>query len=301
MSHSEPLVLIIAGPTAVGKTAAAIRVAQQWGTEIISADSRQCFRELSIGVARPSPEELSAVPHHFIASHSVTEEVTAATFERYALDKVAGLSRSHHRIVMTGGTGLYLKAFAEGLDAVPAIDPALRARIREAYAGQGMDWLQAEVRRLDPEFYAEGEILNPHRLLRALEVVQATGRSILYYRKGAKAERPFRIVQTVLEKPREQLYEQINHRVDRMMAAGLLDEVKTLVPLQHLNALQTVGYRELFAYLNGGSTLGDAVEAIKTNTRHYAKRQLTWFRKQEAYQWFADPEDLVRYAQTVGD
>jgi tRNA dimethylallyltransferase len=286
-------VIIIAGPTAVGKTTVAIRLAQHFNTAIISADSRQCFRELNIGVARPSPEELQAVPHHFIASHSIHEEVTAATFEKYALEKAAELFASHDTVIMVGGTGLYIKAFSEGLDMIPGIDPAIRERIMLAYATNGLDWLQSEIQQKDPDFFAEGEIQNPQRVMRALEVVEGTGRSILSFRNTKKAERDFSIIKTALELPKEELHRNIHSRVDQMLQAGLLEEVKSLLPHKHLNALRTVGYAELFDYLDGISTLEEAVEKIKTNTRQYAKRQLTWFRKDTEFKWFHPGGDIL--------
>jgi tRNA dimethylallyltransferase len=289
-------VIIIAGPTAVGKTAIALELARTLNTEIISADSRQCYRELKIGVARPSEEELELVHHHFIASHSIQEKLDAAVFENYALQKAAQIFQHHDYAVMVGGTGLYIGAFCEGMDAIPAIPEEIRNEINQAYAQQGLSWLQQQVQQLDPQFYREGEIRNPRRMMRALEVFRATGKSILSFRKGEAADRPFQTIKFALDIPREQLHRHINQRVDRMMEAGLLAEVESLVPYQHLNALQTVGYKELFDYLNGQCTLPDAVAAIKTNTRQYAKRQLTWFRKDDSYTWFPpETEQIMSY------
>jgi tRNA dimethylallyltransferase len=290
-------VIIIAGPTAVGKTASAIDVAKQLNTEIISADSRQCFKELNIGVARPSEEELAAVPHHFIASHSIHDEITAASYEEYALQKVNELFQQHDAVVMVGGTGLYIKAFCEGLDAIPAIDPSIRNKIVNNYEQNGLTWLQEQVQEKDPLFFSQGEIQNPQRLMRALEVVEATGQSVLSFRKGQKTTRNFNILKTGLELPRPELNERINSRVGQMMQQGLLEEVKHLLPYKQLNALQTVGYKELFAYLDDELSLDKAVEQIKTNTRQYAKRQMTWFKKDAEMQWFApaDNKSLVNY------
>lgn len=298
-----PTVIIIVGPTAVGKTAAAIRLAQQSHTKIISADSRQCYRELNIGVAKPSTAELTAVHHYFIDSHSIREEVNAAIFEQLALQWTNEIFRansghaslsgqaSHEAptAVMVGGTGLYIKAFTHGLDDIPAVDPALRERLRQQYRQDGMTWLQQEVRRLDPGFFAEGEPLNPHRLLRALEVRLSTGRSILSFRNRTPQQRPFHIRQIGLQLPKDELHRRIHDRVDAMMQHGLLEEVKSLLPWRTHKALQTVGYKELFDYLDGGCSLDEAVANIKTNTRHYAKRQLTWFRKDPSVEWI-DPD-----------
>lgn len=285
MNVPTKTVIIIAGPTAVGKTAVAIDVARHFGTEIISADSRQCYRELNIGVARPSPAELAAVPHHFIASHSVHDRVTAAVFEAYALEKCREIFSGNEVVVMAGGTGLYIRAFLEGMDAIPEVQDAIREKLREQYLQGGMDWLRQQVREQDPAFYAQGEIQNPHRLLRALEVKQATGGSILQFRKGRKEARDFAVVQLGLELPREELTRRIDRRVDLMLQAGLEEEVRSLIPLQQLNALQTVGYRELFAFFNDAMSRAAAVERIRIHTRQYAKRQLTWFRNSMQLHW----------------
>ena len=289
-------VLIIAGPTAVGKTDIAIRIARHFNTEIISADSRQCYRELNIGVARPSVEQLREVKHHFIASHSIQEEVTAAGFESYAIQKAKEIFNDHHIVVMVGGTGLYIKAFCEGLDEIPAIDPRLRQRIIQSYEANGLSWLQEQVKLKDPIFYESGEILNPQRMMRALEVWEGTGRSILDFRKGSKTRRDFAIIKSGIELPREVLDRNIRARVDHMMEQGLLQEVATLKPYRHLNALQTVGYTELFEYMDGKISLENAIEQIKIHTRQYAKRQMTWFKKDSEIKWFspADFEKIIK-------
>ncbi len=279
-------VIVIAGPTAVGKTMVAIQLATHFKTAIISADSRQCFKELNIGVARPSVKELQQVPHYFIASHSIKEEVNAASFEQYALEKVNELFQQQDVVIMVGGTGLYIKAFCEGLDTIPQIDPAIRENIISNYEKNGLMWLQQEVQQKDPFFYASGEIQNPQRMMRALEVMQSTGQSILSFRKNEKVERPFNIIKTGLELPKEELHRNIHTRVDAMMEAGLLEEVKQLAEYKDLNALQTVGYKELYDYLDGQLSLSEAVDRIKINTRQYAKRQMTWFKKDARIKWF---------------
>jgi tRNA dimethylallyltransferase len=297
---NDPKVIIIVGPTAVGKTAAAISLAQQISTKIISADSRQCFKELNIGVARPSPRELQAVPHYFINSHSIREEVTAALFEDLALQWTQDIFHSQIDAekapiaVMVGGTGLYIKAYTEGLDAIPPIDPVVRGEIQRLYAAAGIEWLQGQVRNEDPTFFQAGEIQNPQRLMRALEVIRSTGHSILSFRTQNKKARPFRIETIGLELPKDILHSRINERVDKMMEQGLLDEVKALEPFKHLNALQTVGYAELFDHLQGKSSLHAAVEQIKVNTRRYAKRQMTWFRKNPSIRWMDAREALSK-------
>ena len=278
-------VYIIVGPTAVGKTAFAISLAQHLQTEIISADARQCYRELNIGVARPSPEELNQVPHHFIASHSIHDTVNAAVFEKYALEKVSEIFEKQDAVVMVGGTGLYIKAFCEGLDAIPAIDESVREIIQKNYAQQGLEWLQHEIAQKDSLFWDQCEQQNPQRLMRALEVLTGTGNSILHYQQKSKAERPFEIVLIGLQMDRTLLYERINQRVLKMVENGLENEVSHLLPFQHLNALQTVGYQEWLPYFEQKASLDKVVESIQQNTRHYAKRQTTWFQKVKNIQW----------------
>lgn len=288
MPPTTPTVIIIVGPTAVGKTAAAIRLARQLKTKIISADSRQCYRELNIGVAKPSPAELEAVHHYFINSHSIEAEVNAASFEELALGWTEDIFRTSPVAVMVGGTGLYIRAFTDGLDTIPPVDQAIRSQIRHDYEEHGLGWLQEEIRKYDPLFYAQGELQNPQRVMRALEVRMSTGQSILSFRTREPRGRPFDIKTIGLTLPKEELHRRIHDRVDAMMAAGLLEEVKGLLPYRHHNALQTVGYKELFEHLDGRLTLAEAVTAIKTNTRQYAKRQLTWFRRDLSVRW-ADP------------
>lgn len=277
--------IVIVGPTAVGKTSLAVKTAQHFQTKIISADSRQCFKELNIGVAKPSDEELKAVEHFFISSHSIHDNVNAAVFEQYALQKINEIFRNNDIAVMVGGTGLYVKAFCNGIDEVPVIDPEIRREIQAGYEREGMEWLQKQVEKNDPVYFARGEIKNPQRLMRALEVKLSTGRSIMVFQTQQKKKRDFDIVKIGLQLPRQQLYKNINSRVDAMIGAGLVDEVKELERYKKLNALQTVGYRELFGYLSGSLGLADAVEMIKINTRQYAKRQMTWFGKDEEIKW----------------
>jgi tRNA dimethylallyltransferase len=294
-------VVIIIGPTAVGKTLAAIELAEQFKTEIISADSRQCFRELNIGVARPSEKELQAVRHYFVASHSVHDDVSAGNFEEYALQKVDEIFRAHNVAIMVGGTGLYIRAFCEGMDEIPGVPAEIRKSIVLNYEKNGMEWLQRETQKKDPVFYKTGEIKNPQRLMRALEVVEATGQSILEFRRGKKAERDFNIIKVGLELPKEELHSNINARVDKMIEAGLIEEVKRLLPCKQTNALQTVGYAEIFDYLDGKTPLEDAIELIKKNTRQYAKRQMTWFKKDKAIRWIdANRGDLSFVSNLVG-
>jgi tRNA dimethylallyltransferase len=278
-------IFIICGPTAIGKTAFAIELAKALGTEIISADSRQCYQELGIAVAKPSAEQLSLVPHHFIDSHSIHDTVNAGVFEQYALHKAASLFQHQQNIVMVGGTGLYLKAFTEGIDEMPAIAPAIREQIIADYELQGLAWLQAQVEEKDPKFWRQSEQQNPQRLMRGLEFILSTGTSILDFRKAEKKQRPFQIIKIGMELPREILNQRINQRVDQMITLGLIEEARELLPYQNNNALQTVGYQELFAHFNGQISEALAIEQIKQHTRQYAKRQMTWFKKETSITW----------------
>ncbi|MGJ7030520.1 tRNA (adenosine(37)-N6)-dimethylallyltransferase MiaA [Niabella hirudinis] len=286
MLPHKNVLIVIAGPTAVGKTAIAIETAKALGTVILSADSRQCFKELSIGVARPSAAELATAPHYFIASHSIHDEMNAALYETYALQLLKELFQRYPVIVLTGGTGLYIKALLEGLDPIPAVPEMIRQKIAHEYQANGIGWLETELAEKDPLFAARGEMRNPQRMMRALEVATATGKSILGFQSKISAERPFDTIRIGLELPRPRLYERINQRVDAMMNAGLEAEVSNLLPLRHLNALQTVGYQELFRYFDNTLTREAAVALIQQHTRHYAKRQLTWFKKQPGFHWF---------------
>ena len=281
-----PTVIVIVGPTAVGKTAFAIALAHHLNTQIISADSRQCYNELNIGVAKPTAAELAAVKHHFISSHSINQEVNAGVFEKYALDAAAQIFKTNATAVMVGGTGLYIKSFCAGIDLMPAIDAAIRNTIITDYAINGLEWLQQEVAAKDPIYWeSTHEKNNPQRLMRALEIVLATGKSITSFQSAQKVARPFNILKIGLSMPREILNNRIGDRVDAMMQEGLLEEVKGLLPRAHLNALQTVGYQEIFAHLRGEISLQDAVAQIKQHTRQYAKRQMTWFTKDASVNW----------------
>jgi tRNA dimethylallyltransferase len=277
--------IVIVGPTAIGKTAFAIQVAQHYTTQIISADSRQCFKELTIGIAKPSQKELETVPHHFINSHYIHDEVNAGVFEKYALQKVDKIFATNDIAVMVGGTGLYVKTFCQGIDNIPAIPIEIRNKINESYTQNGIEWLQQQIEKLDSQYFAKGEIQNPQRLMRALEVVQFTGKSVIEFQQQQKQQRDFKIVKIGLQMHREDLYNRINNRVDVMLQNGLLEEVKTLLPYKNLNALQTVGYTELFDYFDNKISLDRAIELIKQNTRHYAKRQITWFKKDGDINW----------------
>jgi tRNA dimethylallyltransferase len=271
--------IIITGPTAVGKTDYAIDLARKYNTQIISADSRQCYQELNIGVAKPSPAQLQEIHHYFIDSHSIHKEVNAKSFEEYALNSVEKIFQLNDVAIMVGGTGLYIKAFCEGLDAIPPTNNLIREEIRSLYETNGLDWLTNEINRKDPLFSGSKEIRNPHRMMRALEVKLSTGKSILEFFSNEKIKRDFEFRKVHLDIPRDELYKRINNRVDDMIDAGLLKEAESLFLFRHLNALQTVGYKELFSFIEGKISLTHAIDEIKKNTRHFAKRQITWFKK----------------------
>jgi tRNA dimethylallyltransferase len=292
--------LVVVGPTAIGKTSLAIDLAQYFSTEIISADSRQFFREMDIGTAKPSPQELAAVPHHFVNSHSIQTFFSTGDFEIQALTKIDGLFASHEQLVMVGGSGLYINAVCNGLDELPDTDLNIRAQLKEQFAAEGITAIQQQLEVADPEFYARVDQANPQRMIRGLEFFLSTGEKLSTYQTNSKKERPFNQIKIGLDTDRAKLYAGINHRVDLMMAAGLLEEVKSLLPYRQLNGLNTVGYAELFDHLDGKLTLEQAVDAIKQNTRRFAKRQLTWFRKDPEITWF-EPDAypaILNYVET---
>jgi tRNA dimethylallyltransferase len=286
-------VYIIAGPTAVGKTAVAMALAKHLGTSILSADSRQCYKGMAIGTAQPSPAQQQEVKHYFINDHSVTEALTAADYETLALDSLQDIFKTHNTAVVVGGTGLYIKALCDGLDDMPDVNEAIAAEVNQHYRIQGLHWLQDAVHSEDPEFYGHAEVQNPARLLRALIFKRSTGESIIHFRTGTKKQRPFNIVKVGIELPREVLYEHINTRVEGMMNDGLADEVEALLPHRHLKNLQTVGYTEIFEYLDGDYMLDEAIAKIKQHTRNYAKRQMTWFKRDKEISWFAADDEQV--------
>lgn len=287
--------VVIAGPTAVGKTAISIEVAKRLHTSIISADSRQCYRCMKIGTAQPDAEELAQVKHYFINTFPVAQNITAADYEKLALGYLEEIFAERDVAVAVGGTGLYIKALCEGLDDMPGVDAGILKAAEAAYKEGGIAYLQHAIGKEDPEFFAAGEIQNPARLLRALSFIRSTGESILRFRSGTKKQRPFSIIKVGLELPRETLYGRINDRVEAMMAAGLRDEVAALLPYRDCKALQAVGYAELFEYLDGKCAVGEAVEKIKQHTRNYAKRQITWFGKDAEVHWIrADSTGIIQ-------
>ena len=263
------------------------------GTAIVSADSRQCYKEMTVGTAKPTEAELRTVKHYFIDEFPVTTSLTAADYEALALKYLDEIFTTHDTAVVCGGTGLYIKALCEGLDEMPETDSNIVMQTEQEYSLHGLPWLQEAVREEDPEFYRQGEIQNPARMLRALSFVRSTGESIVHFKTQTKKVRPFKIIKVGIELPREVLYDRINKRVEQMMQEGLLAEVEKLLRYRQLKNLQTVGYSELFDYLEGKCTLQEAVEKIKQHTRNYAKRQMTWFKKDKEINWLrADDKDV---------
>lgn len=283
--------IVVLGPTAVGKTALSIQLAKRYHTEIVSADSRQFFRELVIGTAKPSPDELNEVPHHFINSHSIDEGLNVGRYEEEAIPLINTLFKTRDIVLLTGGSGLYINAVCNGIDDLPEGDETLRNQLNETLKNEGIATLQKQLKTLDPVYYEQVDLSNPHRIIRALEVSIISGKPYSSFRVKKKKERSFHSIKIGLNRPRAELYEQINKRVDTMIASGLIEEAKKLYPKKNVNALQTVGYSELFEYFDGVLTKEEAIEKIKQNTRRYAKRQITWFNKDPEIAWF-DPSEL---------
>ena len=286
MQPKRKTLLTIVGPTAIGKTRMAIALATHFGTEILSCDSRQFFKELRIGTAVPSAEELMAAPHHFIQHKSIFEAYSVGDFERDAIALLDKLFKKHDVVVMVGGSGLYAKAIIDGLDDFPEVDEVIRQELNEAYAQKGIGYLQELLKTLDEVQYNQMDVQNPQRLIRALEVCRASGKPYSSFLQRKEKQRDFTSVQIGLTADRTEVYERINKRVDMMLEEGLLIEAQDMMPYKHLNALQTVGYKELFSFFEGECSFEAAIEAIKMNTRRFAKRQLTWFQKDKRIKWF---------------
>ncbi len=297
----QKTVIIIAGPTAIGKTALSIRLAQYFNTAVVSADSRQCYQEMNIGTAKPDATELAAVPHYFINSHSIHQSINAADYESLALDYLNNIFKDKDIAVLCGGTGLYIKALCEGIDEMPKVDKQIEEQIKNAFAANGIEWLQAQLKEKDPVFYEQAEQQNPVRLIRALAFFETNGQSITNFKKGIAKPRDFKVIKIALDMPRANLYERINNRVDVMMEQGLLKEVTELYPYRNLKNLQTVGYAEFYEVANfplSENELKNAIDKVKQHTRNYAKRQLTWFRKDKDFTWFV-PDDFEVVLQYV--
>lgn len=298
MAKNKTLI-VIAGPTAIGKTALAITLAQHFTTEIISADSRQFFKEMSIGTAKPHPDELAAAKHHFIDSHSINTFFSTGDFEKQALGLLDEIFTRHDLAIMVGGSGLYLDAVTKGLDELPDTDMEIRSQLNNLFETEGLEPIKAQLEAADPEYYAKVDQANTQRLIRGLEFFLSTGKKVSSFLTNSRKERSFNIIKIGLNMERPLLYERINNRVDVMLEEGLLEEVKSLIEFRELNALKTVGYAELFDYLDGTITYDFAVEKIKQNTRRFAKRQLTWFRRDTQIHWFTpdQPAEVINFVE----
>lgn len=290
--------IVITGPTACGKTALTVQLAKQLGTEIVSCDSRQFYKEMTIGTAKPLPQEMDGVPHHFINSHPITDEINAGQYELLALEIIHNLFQTHSHVILTGGSGLFIDAVLRGFDHMPAIKPGLRENLNKRLAVEGLTPLVKELTKLDPKYASQADLSNPKRVIRGLEVCLSGDKTYTELRTNARKKRNFDVLKIVLDRPRQELYNRINLRVDLMMAEGLLNEVKLLIPFRNQNALNTVGYKELFDYLDGKTSLEEAVELIKRNSRRYAKRQLTWFRRSQDYHW-VHPDNVDEITQLI--
>lgn len=293
--------ITVVGPTAIGKTRLGILLAEHFDTEVLSADSRQFFREMKIGTAVPTEEELARARHHFIQSRSVFEDYNVGAFEQDAIELLEEKFMTRDVMVMVGGSGLYVDAVLNGLDEFPEVDPSIRAKLIELLDREGLEPLQEKLRKLDPESFQRIDIQNRQRVIRALEICEGTGKPFSSFWRNQRKERSFRSIKIGLRADRKLIYQRINERVDQMMEEGLLEEARNLYPHRELNALQTVGYKELFAHFDGDLTLEEAVSEIKKNTRRFAKRQGTWFRKDEDITWFDHDEDVVRIIRFLED
>jgi tRNA dimethylallyltransferase len=283
---AQKTLIVIAGPTAIGKTELCIRLAEKLNTEIISADSRQIFKELKIGTAAPSEKDLQRVKHHFIGNKSIHDFYTAGMFELEVIELLKDLFSNKNNVIMTGGSGLYIDAVCKGIDALPRVDPQIRKELTEQYEKEGIDSLRYKLQVLDPEYYRMADLQNPKRLLKALEITIQTGKPYSSFLTGNKKERFFNILKIGLNRDRQELYNIINQRVEKMVDAGLVEEARKYHDYRDINALNTVGYKEIFQYLDGNITLERAKELIKRDTRRYAKRQITWFKRDKEIEWF---------------
>ena len=293
--------IIIAGPTAIGKTTLAISLAKHFKTEIISADSRQFYREMNIGTAKPSAVELKEVKHHLINSHSVLDQFNAGDFEKESIELINKLFLDHDQVIMAGGSGLFINAVSHGFDQLPIATDEIRTYLNTILNEKGITFLQDRLKKIDPVYYKEVDIFNPQRIIRALEVFESSGKTFSSLRTNIKKQRPFNIVKIGLNTDRNLLYERINLRVDQMIKDGLIEEVEGLKSYRHLNPLNTVGYSEIFNYIDGKSTREEAIEKIKQNTRRFAKRQITWFNKSEDIKWFKPDEfdSIIQHLNSI--
>ena len=297
----RPTLLLIVGPTGVGKTELSLRVAEHYGCPILNCDSRQIYRSVPIGTAAPTAEEQARVKHYFVATRDLEEDYNAGQYERDALVLLEDLFKTHEVVVMSGGSMLYADAVCKGLDDLPNVPAEIRQEVKAAYEKGGLEWLQAEVQRLDPDYWEIVDQQNPSRLAHCIEMCRMTGKTYSSLRTNPNKERPFRIVKVALERPREVLYDRINRRVEQMVKDGLVEEARAVYPKRQLNSLQTVGYRELFAYFDGEYDLDRAIELIQQNSRHYAKRQMTWFRHDKDIHWLNANESYETNIHLIDD
>lgn len=293
--------IVIVGPTGSGKTDLSIGVAEHFGAPIISTDSRQFYRGMAIGTAQPSREQMERVEHHLVDCLDVSEEFNCGAYERVALERLSELFEKHDTVVAVGGSGLYIKALCEGMDDLPDAEPALREELMRRLETEGLESLVEQLRELDEAYYNEVDRCNPQRVLRAIEVCLTTGQPYSSLRKGGSKKRDFDIVKVGIDYPREELYDRINRRVDMMIEEGLEAEARAMLPHRHLNALQTVGFSEMFDYFDGVISKEEAIELIKRNSRRYAKRQMTWFRRDKEIRWFVKPnaEEVIEYLEKM--
>ncbi len=278
--------IVVAGPTAVGKTALGVALAKHLNTEVISADSRQLYREMAIGTAKPTTEEMDGVRHHLVDSHSIHDTFTTGDFERESLQILERIFTKNNYAIVVGGTGMFINALCNGIDDIPSADEALRQQLNDRLGKEGLEVLVQQLKQLDPLYYEQVDRKNPQRVIRALEVSLQTGQPYSSFRTAPKVERPFNIIKIGLESEREALYSRIDQRMDKMLQGGLLQEAQALYPYKNLNALQTVGYSEIYGYLDGAYDWEEAVRLLKRNSRRYAKRQLTWFKRDQEIKWF---------------
>jgi tRNA dimethylallyltransferase len=301
LDHRQKYLVVIAGPTGVGKTALAIQLAKHFNTKILSADSRQFYREMTIGTAKPSQKELDEAEHVFIDSLSIHDHYSIGDFEKEAITKLEELFKDHDLVFMVGGSGLYINAVLYGVDEFEEVSEETKKKVKKGYEEKGIEWLREQVQNLDPDHYSTVDVSNPQRLQRALEVCLESGKPYSSFLSKTKKERTFEPIKLLINTDREQLYERINTRVDQMISAGLVEEAKKLYPHKDLNALNTVGYKELFAHFDGQTDLKTAIDLIKQKTRNYAKRQLTWFKNQDTYEEFVtgDLEKIKAYLEII--
>lgn len=296
----QKFLVVITGPTGIGKTSVSIDVARYFQSEIISSDSRQIFRELSIGTAVPDAEERKAVPHHFVHSHSLEEDYNASRFEKDVLELLEKLYMKHNMVLLVGGSMLYVDAVCKGIDLMPDADPEIRQKLKQQFENEGIESLRLQLKKLDPDYYKTVDLKNPNRIIHALEISIQTGKPYSSFRTETTKERHFKIIKIGLNCDRNELHNRINQRVDKMIESGLLEEARSVYDKKHLNSLNTVGYRELFSHFDGEISKEDAFGLIKRNSRRYARKQITWFRRDPEMQWF-EPDETVKIIEYISE